>query len=221
MKASLERKPVAAFSIAPSPRPDAVDEAYADFERLGTRYGELIGELDDAKAELVQADRDAIRNAADALTAGREPKDIDKARDKVEARIIELGRKITAAEIAVDEAGNRLAEAIGKHRAEWLEKLAASEEQATRDLGDALLAARRALQVLGPARRAREWVQKFDVGQARVGKQQQCSVGRIRVDTSNVRRETDGDAFHLLDVLNQAIEPPAAPKPRKHVVSTR
>jgi hypothetical protein len=217
---AASRLPIASFTIPPA-APAPVAEAYAHFDRVAEAYGRLRGDLDDAKAELVAAARGSVRAAADAIAAGKPLKDPDKPRRDAEAKIANLQRQAEAASIAVDEAGNEFADAIAEHRGEWLEELAAAEQDAAARYDRAIAEARRAVDALGPARRALAWLRDFDAGRAHVGQEQPFHGGRVRVDTMPIRRETSTDPCVLLDVLATATATPEPAKPRKHAVAVR
>lgn len=208
---AASRQPIAAFTIPPSPPPD-VAKAYEKFNRIGDERGRLRGELDDAKGALVTADRTSVRAAADAIAAGKPLKDPDRARREVEARIGGLQRHIQAAAVAVDEAGNELAASIVANRSVWLEDLSDAEAEAVARFDRAIADARGALAIVGPARQAVQWIAGFDEGRAVAGQEPQFGGGRIRVDTTLIRRETEGDPGQLLDTLEKVTGSPEPPR---------
>lgn len=210
--ASVSRVPVAAFTIAPvAPAPVADDKAR--FDQLGNEWGQTKGEIEDGERAIVVGQADDIRAAADAYAAGKTPTDPNK-RER-EAREKQTLRKaqLLALEQALDEAGNRMAVTIVQYRGEWYSALSEARDAATGHYDTAIREAQAALADLAPIRRAIEWLEQFDAEQARVGRQQQFSGGRLRVEDS---RGQEHDPNELLTLAAEATTPPVVKQPRKH-----
>jgi hypothetical protein len=116
----------------------------------------------------------------------------------VNAKIALTEGQLGALNAAVDEEGNLLAEAIDAARAEWLDQLGALEQDALDRARTALAELGSALGDLGPARGGPAWLQSFDVGAARAGAQRQFAGGSIRVDTTQVVRESQAQVGTVL-----------------------
>ena len=215
------RRPIAAFNVPPH-APVAVAEANQKFTEVGDTWGSLLGEIDDARESARKAKGDAKAAVTAAALAGKPSKvSIVGVEQEHLARVQELEEQAGAVASAVDEVGNDLAHAVAANRDEWLAELAKAEADATSRLVAALADARKALADLAPARGAVQWLQNFDADDATVGRQQAFAGGRLHVDTTSVRRETNTDPATLLDVIAQTLEGPKPPKPRRHNVAVR
>jgi hypothetical protein len=215
-----EKHPVAAFGLPPC-QPAEVAEAAARLNRLGDEWGALRGELHDAAEAVREARAADARAIADAALDGRKVVDSTKREREARAKVEQLERRIEGVAIALDEAGNELADAVAASRAGWLAVLAEAEREAVERFTAALSEAEAALVALGPARQAVHWLDGFDSGEARVGRQQQFSGGRVNVDTTDVRRESAVDARVLFAVLATVADPPEPVQSRRHKVAVR
>ncbi len=111
----------------------------------------------------------------------------------------------------MDEAGNRLAEAITEHREEWLTRLAEGEVVAAATFNLAIAEAQAALADLRPARGAVGWLNRFDTGLAMGGQYAPFSGGRLRVRARIGTARGDFDPTALLDAAAKVTEEAPAP----------
>jgi hypothetical protein len=210
--------PTASFSIPPEP-PAAVAEAEAAFAAVADRYARTVGEIQDAEAELVRAEAADIRAAVDAYAAGDEPKKIGEQAAKVEQQIATLRKRLTALTVAVDEAGNTLADTIEAHRDVWLEQIAAAEAAAAARFQQAIDDLRAAIPDLKTSRGAAGWLGTFSASSAHFGKQSQFPGGRLVVSSRKPGRlRGEPVVSALIDLAALAVTP--EPKPPMLVSKT-
>jgi hypothetical protein len=95
---------------------------------------------------------------------------LDKHERKAAAKLAVLRRALPAFEQAVDEAGNAMLGPIAEGVEGWASELDAEAAEAAARYEAALAEARAALDELGRARSAVEWLRDFDQGAARTGK---------------------------------------------------
>jgi hypothetical protein len=180
---------VAAFAIPPHP-PEAVAKVKRDFDGVAGRWAAVKGELQDAEEALKEAKAFDLRALVNAAEQGREVKDPQAKTRKAEAEIADLKARLRGLNVAVDEAGNRLAQAIARHRHEWLPRLAEAEVEAAARFDEAVAAAVAALDQLRPARGAVAWLTAFNVEQAQRGEAAQFAGGHLEVKSTGLLRGT-------------------------------
>lgn len=198
------KRPIAAFALPPR-LPASLASKREKFDRLGETFGELLGEIDDAREAKTNDKAAKIRAAADAHAAGKKVPDLAAAAAEHDARIAALEAQLPAVMVALDEAGNELAEAVTEHRAEWAETLVAVQEEAVERIRVALAELRAGVVDLGPARAAVGWLRDFDHGKAAVGQQTAFVGGRCDIDTTQVRRESRTPAEDVIRLLDQLV----------------
>ena len=202
---------IAAYALPPHPPPE-VAEAKAEFDSIAARWGNVKVDLQDAVEELAaakQADLDHIVKMAE---QGKDVADAQAKQRKAEATIADLRFKLKGLDQAVDEAGNRLAEAIATHRDRWLPMLDVAERDATERFDQAITEARAALTDLRPARGAVGWLAAFDVNLARTGQNPQFAGGRLRVKSRGGLLRGDHDPTDLLDLAAKVTTAQEAPR---------
>jgi hypothetical protein len=101
---------------------------------------------------------------------------------------------------AVDEAGDRLAEAIAEHREQWLPLVDVAATDAATRFDRAISEAREVLDELRSARGAVDWLGRFDVDLARGGQFPQFTGGRLRVKSRGGVLKGEFDPTELLDL---------------------
>lgn len=180
---------IATYPIPPHP-PAPVQEAKDEFDTIATRWANTKGKLDDAKEALEAAKAADLRAVVEAATDGKDVKNPQVNAYAAEALIADLRVQVRGLDVAVDEAGNRLAEAIATHRDEWLPLLADAEDDATARFDRAIAEAQAALTDLRPARGAVTWLNGFDVALAPTGRQTPFAGGRLRVKSTGTLRGT-------------------------------
>jgi hypothetical protein len=199
------RHPVAAFQIAPN-APRAVLEAWQRFEQVADAWGESRGTIQDAEAEGRQAVAEATRAATAAAKAGKPVPDVFAVQREQDERMAALRAQAQVQSDALDEVGNELAEAIHEHRTAYRRAQIQREAKARDALAALLAQVREALTDFAQARAAIEWLDAFDAGEARVGRQQQFWGGRLRVDTMALVRQSDANPLALVDVIAQVLD---------------
>jgi hypothetical protein len=192
-----------------------VAEALAAFDALGERWGQTKGDLDDARGAIKEAEAEDIKAGADVYAAGKTPRDLSKREDAARAKVETLESQLAALSVAVDQAGDALAQAIAEHRDEWAETQAEVEEEAAFSFARKMEEAQAALSELRAARGGIEYLRNFDVKEAIVGRQPQFSGGKIIVEAEGfgpLRGEHRPE--DLLTLAAKAAEPVAEPEPR-------
>lgn len=116
-----------------------------------------------------------------AAEQGTEPQDAQEHQARAEAEIARLQTLLKGQQEAVDQAGNRLAEAIAEHQHEWVEELAEAEAAAAFAYDAGIAEARTALAQLIPAHAGTNRVRNFDANDAKTGRYTEFSGGRVRV----------------------------------------
>jgi hypothetical protein len=153
-----------------------------------------------------------IKAAAAAIAAGEKPVDTSKAESDAEERIVKLKRRDAELTIAVDLAGNELADAIGDAAGAWAVALEQDAEADRASLAAAVADALAALDRFGKASSAADWLRRFHVGEAKLGLVRPWH-GKSRMF------EVDGQGLGRLDVtialrlIAKFAEPPAEPEP--------
>jgi hypothetical protein len=216
VKQHLSRTPVASFPI-PAHAPDEVAAAADKFDRIATAWAEAKGALDDARAGAKAAVINAADAAAQAVVDGKKARDPDAVAAEVAAAVAVAERKVATLATATHLAGNELADAIAANKQEWLPLIERVEAAAAARYGAAVAEAREALKDLAPCRRAVEWLQGFNAGEAKIGAINPFTGGRIVVDGNTVgplRGELNPD--ELLQVAGKAAERQVQPGLRHH-----
>jgi hypothetical protein len=171
VKASLDKHARAAFDIPPDP-PAEVADIWADFDRIGETWGRFDGARRDTRDAVPAAVEKDKADGAAAISRGEDPPARPgKHQVAAEKAYADAVHNFEAADRAVDEAGNRLAQAIARHRDEWVATVAPRIPEARARLEKALDEAEAALRDLGNASHAVHWLENFDVGQAIAGHQ--------------------------------------------------
>jgi len=188
------RGPVAAFAIPPH-APEAVAAAYEAFDRLGDEWGRLKVGIRDLREQVAAAKETDIRAVADAEASGEPFEDANEHEKWAQAALEAAEGRLPGLQVALDEAGNQLADAIAENRSEWLDRLAEVRDQAASEYQTALAAALDAIKRFTPAMGAVEWLEGFRANVAHNGKEFQFAGGSVKV-----RREQwdlDGNASHV------------------------
>jgi hypothetical protein len=217
MKQAMAKDPIAAYALPPHP-PEAVTEAQTHFDRLGEKWAATKDELREAKAAVKAAKAEDVRAAAETYAAGKTPREPTKREDAAREKVNRLEAELAALNLALDEAGNDLAEAVAANREEWAATLEAAADEAAERYAEAITEAQAALAELRPARGAAEWLRDFDLSQAVVGYQPQFHGGRIVVegdDSDPMRGEHRPE-----DLLRLAAKATDPPKPTTRKLST-
>jgi hypothetical protein len=212
--AMTTKQPVAAFQIAPN-APRAVREAWQRFERVTDAWAETGGAIQDAEAEGRQVVAEATRIATQEGKAGKPLPDLSAIQREQDERMATLRAQEEAQSQAVDELGNDLADEIHEHRSAYRRAQGQAEAKVHDTLQALLVQVRQALTELAQARAAVEWLDDFDAGEARVGRQQQFWGGRLGVDTMALVRQSDADPLVLVDTIAQVLDTPAASRVAK------
>jgi hypothetical protein len=122
----------------------------------------------------------------------------------LEAKLAALRDRLTALAIALDEAGNELADAVGAARDEWMRSYDPEIVEATAKLRASIGAAREAIDLLGRAKAGRVWLGRFEPSLARIGKVQQFHGGSAPFRVK--RPQTFSEQPALGDILDLAEE---------------
>lgn len=206
-----------AFTIPPH-APVAVAKAYSTFERLADEYDQLKRQIADATEQGKRAFAEATNAAAKARVRGERIKIDPKAvRAEGEAKLAALEAEKGPLYLALDLAGDELADKIAECRDEWIDLTGPNIEDAEARYSRALAEAQAALAELGAARRTGEWVKSFSAAEARVGRAQQFVSGRIRIEIArhDLPQDSEVDPAVLLKLAARATEPPVERKPRR------
>ena len=190
---------ITTFAIPPH-APPVVAEAKESFDAVAARWAGVKGELQDAKEALTAAKTADLQAIVDAAEEGKDVKDAQANQRKVEALIADLEVRLKGLDMAVHEAGDRLAQAIADHREQWLPRLADAATDAATRFDQAMGEAHAALNELRPARGAVEWLTSFDAGLAQAGQQPQFTGGRLRVKSRGGLLKGEFDPTELLDL---------------------
>ena len=209
--------PITRFPIPPYPHESAT-EAQTRHLLLCDQLEAVQSDFKEARtAGLKAAERKDVERIVAEAQEGRAVKDPEKHVRAAQARIDELAARRRGLSAAVHESGNELARAIGADRDEWAADLGRREEEAAQklhDLADKLLHVADELRV---TRAGREWLGRFNAGQAIVGHVHGFPGGRLRVahgDRGALRGEHDvADLLQLVKKAATPPEPPPAPRP--------
>jgi hypothetical protein len=206
------RTPLAAFAVPPHP-PAAAAKAIADFERVADAWGQVLGEIDDAKAAAEQAKAQAKSAAVEAVKSGKPTKvSVVEIEQKYEQQTAELEAREAVLRVAVDEVGNTMALAVAEDRSAWLTKLEEVETEAESRYANAIKEAQAALGEIGPARAAVRWLSDFQSNRARHGLESQFAGGRVRIEHKFPGTiQSEWDPKELLAAANEVVSP--TPKP--------
>jgi hypothetical protein len=163
-------KVVTAFPI-PDAAPPPVAEAYARFDQAAQKWATIGGELEEAEAGVEHARlEDAEAIAAQYEKDGSLPNDSAKHEREALARAGALRRLLDAAATTVDEAGNDLLGPIAEAREAWLAQLEAAKADALDAYQAGLADTCEALAEHQRLKAAVGWLERFDAGEARVGR---------------------------------------------------
>jgi hypothetical protein len=190
---------ITAYAIPPHAPPE-VAEAKDEFDAIAKRWAGVKGELQDAKEALTAAKTADLQAIVDAAEEGKDVKDAQANQRKVEALIADLEVRLKGLDMAVHEAGDRLAQSIADHCKQWLPRLADAEADAAVRFDQAMAEARAALDELRPARGAVDWLNRFDPDLAYVGQVPQFTGGRLRVKSRGGVLKGEFNPTELLDL---------------------
>jgi hypothetical protein len=184
------KTPVLGFNVPPA-QPKRTAKALETFARVGDDHAGLQLELrllrDSKPAKIAEA----RQQAAEAALAGKPAKsDEAQVAAEIDAALASGAAKLDALSLAVDQAGNTLAESIIADRGEWLDALDELETVARVRALRAFVELREAVRELGPAQAGEAWLRSFDLGLALTGSQSQFAGGRCDVDTTKIRHES-------------------------------
>jgi hypothetical protein len=208
VKSEFSKNPIAAFELPPY-QPAAVAELKANFDDLGTKYANLVGEIQDAEQEAVDATAQDLREAADAYAAGKEPGDPNKRQREAHAKTDALKQQLIPLSVAVHEVGNALAAAVGSNCNEWISELEQADVALCDRFETAIAEALDVLAELKPVRGATGWLRDFDAGEATIAKQGSYHGGHLRVRSKGhgpVRGEYD--PADLIELAGKITHPP-------------
>jgi len=206
--------PFTSYTIPPS-APDPVADAWRELNRIGILYEDASDDLKDAEQALVAAQAADVQAIVEATNAGEEAKDPQVNERKAQAEIERLQTLKRGLREAADQAGNRLADVIAEHQAEWQASLAETADELAAAYDEAIAEARLALAAFIPAQAGTNWVANFDAGQAQTGRYSQFTGGRVRVSGRRIGiQELRGehDPVDLLQVAALATASPPSPK---------
>jgi hypothetical protein len=202
------RAPLATFHIPPDP-PPPVAEAYSYFDDVADKLARRIGEIQEAE-EAVDTAKDEDRAAMlEAIDAGKDlPANPNKRQLAAEAKLEALRSTVPALEQAVDAAGNRLAEEIGKVAKTWAEALEPRRQEAADRYAAGIEQAQEALTAIKRTRGAIAWLNAFNVEEARVGRVRPWhGGGQARIEDHRGREYNPADLLQLAATLNDPPPP--------------
>jgi hypothetical protein len=198
---------IVAYGVPPNP-PPGVSKALAEFDRLGDDWARLQGELEDAKTAVEVAQKEDTEAAAAAFTTGQDVEEPDRRERAALVKVRAIQRMLEGAAVAVDQAGNDLLGPIAEAREEWLATLTDEQEAASAAYAAAIAKAKAALDKIKKTSGAIGWLERFDAGQARVGRDRGWhGGGRAEVEDELGRKF---DPSSLLVMAAKVNEPTAA-----------
>jgi hypothetical protein len=199
------KTPVLGFNVPPA-QPKRTAKAVETFARIADEHAGLQLELRELRQTRPPRLAEARQQAAEAALAGKPAKsDEAQVAAEIDAALASGAARLDALSLAVDQAGNTLAESIIADRGDWLDALDDLEMDARSRALRALAELRGALADLGPARAAPDWLRGFDLGLALTGSQAQFSGGRCDANTTKVRRESHLPVAELLAPLDALV----------------
>jgi hypothetical protein len=173
--------PVYSFRV-PANAPPPVAAADAEMRRIGKMFEESRSALKAARGpELDTAVRADVRAVVEAAEEGKSPKDPQANERRARAKIGELETIHRGHVVAIDEAGNRLVDAIAEHRGEWRDKLRERGQGAEERFVSAIAESREAFAELASTRGGIEWLDRFDPGGQKHRGAGEFTGGRLRV----------------------------------------
>ena len=146
--------PITSYVIPPS-APEPVADAWRELYRIGALCEDCKDDLSDARDALVAAKAADVQAIVKATNESGEVKDPQTNERKALAQIERLQTQLRGLQQAADGAGNALAEAIDRHRAEWAESLDETRDAAAARYDAAIADARAALAELIPGSQPR------------------------------------------------------------------
>jgi hypothetical protein len=213
----MPRQPMtAAFNLPPG-APADVATAHAAYDELISRRAQAVGDRDDARAAIADAKTADRETAANAYTAGREPRDLHKQERAAVERLERATVRIDALEAACEQAAVPMLRAIEEHRDQWLADAQQARDQARERYAEAIEQAQAAARDLGLAESAVGWLEAYTVrgtydGHVRSWLQK----SRLTVTARHaLRANRDPDVEDLLKLAATAANPPADRCPRK------
>lgn len=150
------------FSVpddGPAPIPDLAEVSYSRYERTQ----EATSQLAAARKAIVAGQAEDIREAADAIAAGKEPAKEGKHEAAAVAEVKRLERLIAAANLAEHEAALELSHAVAEHAAAWRKMLTPQLAKAEANFRAALAALRDAGRELAVVRGSIDFLDEHDV----------------------------------------------------------
>lgn len=202
----------------PGSRPDAIAQAFAEYDAAATAVAACIGEIRDVRQSLGDEQNKDLIAYAEALKKDPDAKAIHKHETAARARLSALEQRKKALDLNADEAGDRLLAAIVEGRDEWLGTLRGEEAEAETRLREALDAALPAMEALRVARASAAWVEGFDKVAARLGQHARYhSTARLKIvrktNASRVLNANDTfvDPEALLRLAATVLDPPEPP----------
>lgn len=201
---------VTVFELPPE-APPAVAEAKQKFDELATRWAALGDNLGDAEAEVEPAkvkDAEAIATAFE--KNGSPPKDLSKHERDALAKVAGLRRVLKAAETSVDEAGNAMLGPIEAARTSWIGTLRPVVDEKHDRYQTAIAEARKALAELQTAKAAVNWLENFEVNEARAYRRTRSFLVKGPRALVEDHIGTQHDAAVLLELAARVGEPTGA-----------
>lgn len=214
MKNATSTTPVSGFAIPPD-APAPVARAKEQFDDVAQRWTTCKAELYDARQAIGEAKEADRRDAAAAYAKGTEPRSLNAKTRKAEDRVTALHGKLDALSLALDDAGNALAEEIDRHRDDWASTVAQTDDALATRYAETVAQAVKLATELAAVRGSVEWLAGFDVGHAVGGRQPQYAGGRLRIrHTGAGPLKGEHDPRDLLAVAARAADPPVQEQPR-------
>jgi hypothetical protein len=224
MKDPMSKYPTAAFNV-PAYMPEPAADAYQRFDGFADAYGSKRGEITDAEQAVTDLKAEKARAIAAATAAGDDVAKVQTTYsakiEKAVAHVAELREQLEGLAVVLDEAGNEWARAAEEHRSEWIDNLSEAAVVLEQRYRKALEDARAALRAYAPLRRSVEWIEAFDANEARVGRVQGFTGGRLTVEhkfTGSMVTTHDPDELLIAaaKILDQA---PAPTRTVRHVLA--
>jgi len=161
------RDPIAVFP-PPYLEAESVAPVRAEFDRIALERAACKGEFRDALDAKKAAPKAEARLAADAILAAKEPPEPSLERLAHE-NVVRLERRLEALTVALDDAGDRLADELGATKEQTLAAYVSVEAEAQARFRAALAEATEALTEIGMIASSRAWWDEFTAHDAKVG----------------------------------------------------
>jgi len=142
----------------PSNSPTKVKAAQERFRAVAEKFSKAQSIIDRAEARLAQARAEDTARVAQQLLEGQEPTNLREAEEAIEAEVGEAQRMADALKLALDQAGDQLAEAITAEQDKWKAKCEADAEKALARYHDALATMQAALDTYDEAMSVAAWL---------------------------------------------------------------